>query len=340
VAFLAGGLAVGGGFFVAGLDSDTVTAPPPAEAPGGAIVTVPPALPAPPPASGQEPVADVARILGPAVVQIETTIGLGSGVIYASEGLILTNSHVVSGTGGEQVTVRLADGTRLPGQVLGADPVVDIAVVRVDPPPDMPVADLALGVPVEVGQLAVAIGSPFELQQTVTAGIVSAVNRPVLNGNGIVAMIQTDAPINPGNSGGALADRFGRVIGINTSIRTETGTNAGIGFAVPIDTAMETARRILAGEPLDQAFLGVAGGDPPGGERGVLVTEVTPGSAAESAGILVGDRIVAIDGEPVVDLLGLAALVRSRRPGSEVTVDLVRDTVSLQFRVELGAQGG
>jgi putative serine protease PepD len=334
VAFLAGGLLATAGFLAAqvGDGTEVVTAP-------TALATPPATNPPPaidPESRGAEPVADVARILGPAVVQIETEIGLGSGVIYSADGFILTNNHVVSGSAG--VTVRLADGSRLQGEVLGTDPVVDIAVVKVEPHRELPVAELALGVPIEVGQLAVAIGSPFELQQTVTSGIVSAVNRPVPNGTGIVAMIQTDAPINPGNSGGALADRRGRVIGINTSIRTETGTNAGIGFAVPIDTAMETARRIIAGEPLDQAFLGVAGQEPPGGERGVLVTEITPGSAAEQAGLQVGDRITALDGQPVADLLGLAALVRSQRPGAEVVVDLVRDDSSLQVPIELGTQ--
>lgn len=330
VAFLAGGLLVGAGFGVAQLDEgDTRTTP--------TLIRTsnPPALP-PSAQPGVEPVADVARILGPAVVQIETRAGLGSGVIYSPEGFIVTNNHVI--TGSRQVQVRLADGRRLAGEVLGTDPVVDIAVVKIDPVGDLPVAELALGVPVEVGQLAVAIGSPFELQQTVTSGIVSAVNRPVPNGAGIVAMIQTDAPINPGNSGGALANRNGQVIGINTSIRTETGTNAGIGFAVPIDTAMDTAQRIINGEPLDQAFLGVAGREPPSGETGVLVTEVTPGSGAEAAGVQVGDRITSIEGQPVTNLLGLAALVRTQRPGDAVAIELIREDQPVEIQVTLGTQ--
>jgi S1-C subfamily serine protease len=333
VAFLAGGLLASAGFGAARLDDESRTTT------TGAARSVPsvpasPIGPVTPP--GAEPVANVARVLGPAVVQIESNVGLGSGVVYRSEGYILTNSHVVSGA--NQVQVRLADGSRITGEVLGSDPVVDIAVVRATSDAELAVAQLATGVPVEVGQLAVAIGSPFELQQTVTSGIVSAVNRPVPNGNGVVAMIQTDAPINPGNSGGALADRQGRVIGINTSIRTETGTNAGIGFAIPIDTAIDTAQRIIDGTPLEQAFLGIAGQESPSGEPGVVVTQVTPGSGAEVAGIEVGDRITSIDGQPVTDILGLAALVRAQRPGEEVPIELFREDQPMQVQARLGTQ--
>jgi putative serine protease PepD len=228
-----------------------------------------------------EPAAAVAAALGPAVVQIETGTGLGSGFVYDSSGLVMTAYHVVSDA--RTVQVRLADGTRLEGEVLGSDPSTDVAVIRIDPVDGLAVASLATGVPVQVGQLAVAIGSPFGLDQTVTAGIVSAVGRSAETPGGVVPAIQTDAPINTGNSGGALADRQGRVIGINDSIitggRSATG-NVGVGFAVPIDIAKNVADRIVAGEPTDAGFLGVEGADATGRRVGAAITSVSSGSPA------------------------------------------------------------
>ena len=168
-----------------------------------------------------EPAAAVAAAVGPAVVQLELQGGLGSGVIYDAEGYILTAAHVVQGA--SQINVRLANGIELAGTVVGAHVPTDVAVVKIPASPDLPVAALGLDVEPIVGQTAIALGSPFGLDQTVTAGIVSALNREV---NG-VGMIQTDAAINPGNSGGPLVDRNGRVIGINDAIRTLSGANDG-----------------------------------------------------------------------------------------------------------------
>ena len=224
-------------------------------------------------------------MLGPSVVQIETSFGIGSGVIY-DENLILTNNHVVEGA--TAVTVRLSTGRVLDGEVVGTDPATDVAVVSVESDEALPQAELATGQKPQVGQLAIAIGSPFDLQQSVTQGIVSAVDRPIPNSEtSVVAMIQTDAPINPGNSGGALADRFGRVIGINTSIQTDgfTTANVGVGFAIPIDTAVRIADLLAAGLPIEPGFLGVRGEEPADGEAGVVLTEITDGSAAETAGL-------------------------------------------------------
>ena len=208
-----------------------------------------------------EPATFVADALGPAVVQIETDFGLGSGVIY-DDGLILTNNHVVEGA--QIVRVKLADGQVLSGEIVGTDPTTDIAVIAAGAGTGLPSAQLATGEKATVGQIAIAIGSPFDLQQSVTAGIVSAVDRPIPNLEGVVAMIQTDAPINPGNSGGALADRQGRVIGINTSIQTDgtSQANVGVGFAIPIDTALRIADLLVAGEPIQRGFLGVRGVSP------------------------------------------------------------------------------
>jgi len=195
---------------------------------------------------------------------------------------------------------------------------------------------------VEVGQLAVAIGSPFGLQQTVTSGIVSAKGRVLesLTDDGrlsVVAMIQTDAPINPGNSGGALADRQGRVIGMNTSIRTDgSGGNIGVGFAVPSDTAKLIADRIIAGEPLEQGFLGINGTTPVIGEPGVVVGVVTPDSGADNAGILSDDLIVGFNGTVIKSMSDLAAAVRLQPPQATVTVELVRNGENLVVDVTLG----
>lgn len=293
-----------------------------------------------PPVDVEEPAAYVATLLGPAVVQVETDFGLGSGVIY-DNGLILTNQHVVDGA--REISIRLSDGRSFPAKLEGADPNTDIAVISVDEGLDLPVAVLATGEKATVGQVAIAIGSPFQLQQTVTAGIVSAVDRPLRIGNQrVVAMIQTDAPINPGNSGGALADKQGRVIGINTSIQTDgtTSTNAGVGFAVPIDTARSIADLLVSGAPIESGFLGVTGGEPKGGLAGVEVVEVSPGSSAEDAGLEIGDRVLSLDGAPVTIIDELAGLVLARQAGEEVELEIIRDGEPMTIVATLGARDG
>ena len=283
--------------------------------------------------SGVEPAADVARILGPSVVQVETNLGQGSGVVY-DDGLLLTNHHVI--TGADQVRIRTADGLVIPVEVLGSDPRNDIAVLSA-PDGDLPVATIGSSADLEPGQLTVAIGSPFQLQQTVTAGIVSSTNRPVPNADGsFSAMIQTDAPINPGNSGGALANRNGELVGINASIRTDgTGnSNVGIGFAVPIDTAIEVANRIVDGESLDPGVLGVSGQNQDGA-AGVPVLGVFEGSGAEAAGLQVGDRVLTIDDVPVTNIRELTGLVQSRFSGDSVELEVQRGDTTLTLTAVL-----
>ncbi len=330
VAFAAGGLVAAAGFGAASIAAteDQVAIVP-------TETTVVAGVPAPIEIDpGTNVAAFVAQQLGPSVVQIETDLGVGSGVVYENS-LVLTNHHVIADA--SVITVRSSDGRSFAGTLIGSDPAVDIAVVRLSAN-DLPVAERAEPDSVEVGEVAVAIGSPFELQQTVTQGIVSAVNRPMVSGESITAMIQTDAPINPGNSGGALADAQGRVIGINTAIRTDgvSSSNAGIGFAVPIETALRTAERIVSGESLAPAFLGVAGDRSENGDAGVVVTEVTAGSGAADAGLQVGDRILSFDGAPVTELFELAGLVRANRPGDEVTFEIIRDGQPLTLRAILG----
>lgn len=276
---------------------------------------------------GLEPVAEVAGLIGPSVVQVETPIGQGSGVVYA-DGLILTNHHVIDGA--QNVRIRTSDGRVFDTDVLGSDPRNDIAVLAA-PGADIPAATVGSSADLAPGQLTVAIGSPFQLQQTVTAGIVSSVNRPVPNNAGsLSAMIQTDAPINPGNSGGALANREGELIGINASIRTDgtSNSNVGIGFAVPIDTAIAVADRIVGGESLEPGVLGVSG------ERqdslvGVPIAEVTPGSAADEGGLEAGDRVLTIDGVPVTDISELTGLIQSHFSGETIELEIERDEAQL-----------
>ena len=273
------------------------------------------------------------------MVQIQTQEGLGSGVIYDASGLVLTNQHVVGSS--QTVQVNLSDGTKLQGQVQGADASSDIAVVKIsDPSKSLTAAKLATATP-QVGSVAVAIGSPFGLSGTVTAGVVSAVDRPVANGQNVaVNMIQTDAPINPGNSGGALANRNGEVIGINAEIYSQSGENNGIGFAIPIDTAKSIADKITSGQSLARASLGVGIQDSPSGDAGAYVAQVTAGSGAEKAGVQQGDLIVAVDGKAVASPADLSAAITSHQPGDTITVQVVRDGKTIDLKATLGSAGG
>jgi putative serine protease PepD len=283
---------------------------------------------------GAEPIADAAEKILPAVVQIRTADGVGSGVIF-EDGLILTAAHVVAGE--ETVLVRLEDGENFEGTVVGGTSEADIAVVRIDRP-DLPRAELALDYKPRVGQMAIAVGSPWDLQSTVTAGIVSAIDQPVgCNAAGSCrSMLQTDAAINPGNSGGALVDRDGRVIGINVSIFSLSGANDGVGFAVPIDIAYDLAQTLVSGDPVEFAFFGIMGEDATSGRAGAVVTEVIEGSAADEAGIELDDLIVSIDGVKVQGIADLASQVRSHRPGDTVEIAMVREGQDITVQAVLG----
>tara|TARA_B100000945_G_scaffold307490_1_gene295999 strand:+ start:4536 stop:5930 length:1395 start_codon:yes stop_codon:yes gene_type:complete len=300
-----------------------------------------------PPIPGEsiEPVTSVALAVSPSVVRIDTSTGTGSGIILDSSGRVVTNAHVVNGA--RTVEIRLADGTRAEGTVLGSDPNVDIAIVQIEGEVLFQEANFALSDTVQVGQLAVAIGSPFGLEQSVTAGIVSAVNRAVPHANvtdgspTIVEMIQTDAPINPGNSGGALADRQGRVVGMNTSIRTDgiVSGNLGVGFAIPSDTILLVADRIVNGESLDVGFLGVSGQNPALGRAGALIIDVVEESPAWDGGLMPGDLVVSVDGSPILGMSELAAKIRISSPGTEVEIGVIRNGEEAFFKVILGTLG-
>ena len=331
------------GFIVNSSDSGTEAVP--ARAPSAELTISDQSVDLALPNETDEPVATVAETVAPSVVRIDTATGTGSGIIYDQNGSVVTNAHVVLGS--ETVEVQLADGTRATGKVLGSDPAVDIAILQIQENLNFRKATFASLDTVRVGQLAVAIGSPFGLEQSVTAGIVSAVNRavPTLNiENGsrtVLEMIQTDAPINPGNSGGALVDRQGRVVGMNTLIRTDGNVegNLGVGFAIPTDTIFLVTERLITGESLENGFLGISGQDPTIGRAGALVIEVVSDSPADQSGLQEGDLIIAVDGSPVLGMSELAARIRLTSPGTMVAIDIVRNGEEIGLNVVLGALG-
>lgn len=285
--------------------------------------------------SGEEPVADAAAVILPSVVNVQTANGLGSGVIYAENGLIVTAAHVLQGE--EEVRIRFYDGEQVDGTVLGTSPDVDIAVIQVDKQGLRP-AQFTTEKP-RVGQLAIAVGSPFTLESTVTAGIISAVDRSNCDETQIcIPMLQTDAAINPGNSGGALVNRYGEVVGINVSIFSQSGANEGVGFAVPSETVIAHADAIIAGAPLEAAYLGVRGTFSPGDRAGALITEVQAGTAAADAGVMVDDVVISLDGVTVQGIDDLAAQVRAHQPGDIVLMVLIRDGETMTLEVTLGSR--
>jgi len=273
-------------------------------------------------------IAAVAAMVGPSVVQLESDRGLGSGVIFDSSGLILTAAHVVEGA--DTIRVRLLDGRLLEGTVVGTHSATDVGVVSIEGD-NFPAAVLGYGTSARVGETAIALGSPFGFEQTVTAGIVSANGRNV---NG-VPMVQTDAAINPGNSGGPLVNGAGHVIGINDIIFTQGGGNDGIGFAIAIDMAIVVAEQLVAGGDVHLAALGVATIPNTTGAGGAIVREVAGGSAAKEAGLEVGDRVVAVDGTSVLDPGDLFAEIITHRPGDAVEIEFSRDGQLLTILVEL-----
>jgi S1-C subfamily serine protease len=293
-------------------------------------------------------------------------IGTGSGFVIDREGRIVTNAHVVDGADRIQVTLG-EDGETFQAEVLGADLSTDIAVLEIDADADQ-IAPLSLGDSTEakVGDPVVAIGNPFGLDHTATAGIVSAIQREIRGPDGFTIRnaIQTDAPINPGNSGGPLLDASGRVIGVNSQIQSPTGGNVGIGFAVPIIIAREIAGQLIESGEVQHAFLGIRGTDLTpeiarvlnlDHDSGALVQTVEPGTPAAEAGVEAGeavvavggleiraggDLIIAVDGERVEDMDAVIEAIQSKRPGDEMELTLVRGDDERAVTVELVARPG
>ncbi len=296
-----------------------------------------------------EPVVAVADTVSRSVVIVRSETGQGSGIALDDEGRVVTNAHVLEDS--ETLQVLLPSGRMVKAKVIGSDIRRDVAVIELaDVDNSLTPAQFGSSQNLRVGQLAVAVGSPFELNQTVTAGIVSAIGR-VEPSYGCeiagtmsaecagVAMIQTDAPINPGNSGGPLADRNGHVIGMNTSIRTEgfLSANVGVGFAIPSDTVLLVAKRLISGEPIGTAFLGILGETPTDGRAGALIIEVQESSPAYKAGLEVGDLIIRVDRRPILNMQALRADIQLRLPGDEVTLEYIRGEKILEAVVRLAS---
>ena len=265
---------------------------------------------------------------------------LGSGFVISRDGYILTNNHVIDGA--DEIMVKFKDGTELPAKVVGTDAKIDLGLIKVKGHHFRPVT-MGDSDALRVGDWVVAIGNPFGLEQTVTAGIVSAKGR-VIGAGPYDNFIQTDAAINPGNSGGPLFNTKGEVIGINTSIITRSGGSNGIGFAIPINLAHSVLADLKRNGHVERARLGVAIADidketmkalnlP--NRKGVLVPQVEAGSAADRAGMRAGDVIIALDGKPVNHAHELPIRIARHHPGDRVTVRIIRDGDTIDLPVEL-----
>ncbi|MGZ3278375.1 MAG: Do family serine endopeptidase [Caulobacteraceae bacterium] len=266
---------------------------------------------------------------------------LGSGVIVRADGVIVTNNHVVEG--GQEITVSLSDRREFPAKVLLADAKADLAVLKIDAK-DLPTLAISSGEDLQVGDLVLAIGDPFGVGQTVTNGIISALNRTDAGGG---SYIQTDAAINPGNSGGALVDMDGNLIGVNSMILSRSGGSQGIGFAIPgplvrqvVDTALGGGKVVarpwlgVSGQPVTSEIARSLGLDRP---QGVLLARVYPGSAAARAGLQQGDAVLAVDGQSIDDEAGLNYRIGTRRPGEAVTLTYQRGGAARTARATVEA---
>ena len=300
-----------------------------------------------PPADGS--IAAIAAALQPSVVQLNVSgsqgSGTGSGFILRSDGYILTNNHVVStADDGGAITIVFSDGSKADATLVGTNSGYDLAVVKVDKS-GLPAVTLGTSSALQVGDTAIAIGSPLGLQGTVTSGIISALNRPVTAGGSgdaaYIDAIQTDAAINPGNSGGPLVNGSGQVIGINSAIATmgqggQAGS-IGLGFSIPIDTAKRVAEELIAtgssatpimGVELDMNYTG----------EGAKVTTVSAGGPAAGGGVQVGDIVTKFDGQSIPDATALIVAIRSQAPGDQVTLTVQRNGQTQDVTVSLGSR--
>jgi S1-C subfamily serine protease len=322
---------------------DTAVAQP-VEAPAPTMVASAPATPEPASdistGSEEQMIIQVVQKALPSVVSVERGGGSGSGVFIQSDGILLTNAHVVGNA--SEVRIGLADGRKVPGRVLGRDPSVDIAVVRVEGMKS-PAAQLADSDKLHVAQTAIAIGNPLGLDRTVTTGVVSATNRSPRN-IGLDSLIQTDAAINPGNSGGPLLDSQGRVIGINTAIFNAPG--GGLGFAIPINVARDVVQQILTTGRVRRAILGVALADvtPEIAARldlpvseGAAIMSVAEGSPADRAGLRPGDIVIRADDTDIKSGGDLRRALRAKAPGQSLVLTVKRGRSDKQVSARLAA---
>jgi putative serine protease PepD len=324
----------------------------------------------------QGTVEKVANAVLPSVVKVNVTgqsgSGSGSGIVLSKDGKVLTNNHVVSGVGNNgSITVSFNDGTTKKATVVGTDPTTDVAVIQVQGASNLVPAALGKSSGLQVGQAVVAVGSPYGLNATVTTGIVSALNRPVsvstqdqqtpqdpfggLQGQSqqpqdpstTYPAIQTDAAINPGNSGGPLVDLSGRVVGINSSIRTasdsslgsDSGGSIGLGFAIPIDEVLPIINQITDGAKPTHARLGVSVSDVSGNSlnQGALLRSVENGGAASKAGLKNGDVVTKVNDQVIDGSESLVATIRGHRPGEQVQITYLRGGKTHTTTADLGS---
>ncbi len=267
---------------------------------------------------------------------------LGSGVIVSTSGYVLTNHHVVEAA--DEIEVTLADGKKLLAKVVGNDPDTDLAVLRVEAD-NLPAITFGSAESLRVGDVVLAIGSPFGFSQTVTSGIVSALGRTGLGINTFENFIQTDAAINPGNSGGALIDASGNLIGINTAIFSPSGGSMGIGFAIPVSTAKMVLEQIVRSGSVTRGWIGVeAQAISPavaesfrlGSTRGALIAGVLRGGPADKAGVKPGDVLLEVQGKPVADPTGMLNLIAALAPGQPAKVKLKRHGQDVDTTITVG----
>ncbi len=338
------------------------TAPPvAASAPASAAAAGRPSAP-----SGLTSFAAAARIASPAVVSVVAiqagstnphaqdptfrfffgdrgdmpgAVGFGSGVIVSPEGILLTNNHVIEAA--RVIDVRLADGREARAEVVGTDPETDLAVLRIRLD-NLPALTLGRIESLRVGDLVLAIGNPFNVGQTVTSGIVSALGRQGLGLSTFESFIQTDAAINPGNSGGALVDIQGNLVGINTAIFSRSGGSLGIGFAIPVDVARQVMEGLLRDGQVIRGWIGVEPRDLTQEfadnfrlpiKEGVLITGVLQGGPAGKGGLKPGDVVVTVGGHPVVNTAQLLNAVAALRPGTQATLGVQRGQQALEVTV-------
>jgi putative serine protease PepD len=263
----------------------------------------------------------------------------GSGFVYDTRGHVITNAHVVDGA--SSIEVRFSNGKTYEATVVGVDASTDLAVLDVDAPSSVlePVT-LADSSALAVGDAVVAIGSPFGLENSLTTGVVSALDRSMEAPNGytINGAIQTDAAINHGNSGGPLLDMQGRVIGVNSQIESDSGGNDGVGFAVPSNTVKTVVAQLLDDGSVDHAYLGVGLSETQGDTAGAQVTEVRSGGPAADAGLEVGDVITSVDGTAVATMQELQSAIDAKSPGDTVTLAYLRDGAARTLTVKLGTR--
>lgn len=318
---------------------------------------------------GQNPIADAAAAVGPAVVNVYTKSlrevrnpfgdffgggspqqqlaeGAGSGVIISDDGYILTNNHVVAGA--QDIKVKLPDGRSFGAKLVGRDPRTEVAVIKINAN-NLPVAQLGDSDSIRVGDWAIAIGNPLGLENTVTVGVISATKRKDQAEQGAMLqdMIQTDAAVNPGNSGGALIDINGRVIGINTMIASTTGSNIGIGFAIPINSAKGIVDDLIKKGKVIRPFLGAAFSDLTGdlatwyeqhgykSGKGVVVRQVYPGTPADKSGFMRGDIITDVDSKKINDSSDLVKTIGNCKVGQTVRFSIWREGKTMLLAAKL-----